>query len=440
LAAPLRVQRAISRLWGKGFASEDEAFRSPAFWQLAHECHTAYGAPARFSEQPDDADDVTGEPGCLQWHKSKLRTAFRNLGAPWYGAAIPDASTVSEKIHFGYEGGVCTRVYLVPLDRAPKNLPRTDFGPCRIGRFSEAELADLVNAAALRRHQRHPFDLGKFSQFSWLVVQETVQLEPAAKRDWITRLLEEPSIGFGLVDVYRRRFPTVVERALMTLLLHPWEDCARCASFDTWKPFDLPWYYPVNSDPFEVPRVVPDFASLSWEPYLTPNGDVIEHDQPARRDFEKIVFDDFEAKCRHAWTSLQTVCPLDQTSSCAFNRLIEHFLLRAYWEDGIDELVMQMTAVDAAIGKQEQGSTKAIARRLRKLLDDEDAKAEFEKLYNLRCGYIHGRGEKSAIRASDLVAARRLARRAAESVLSYAKDNPSATRCQMLDELEGAKP
>jgi hypothetical protein len=94
-----------------------------------------------------------------------------------------------------------------------------------------------------------------------LLVNESVDIQPAAQRDIRTRIWSATD-GFGLVDVYRRRFPTIVERALMTLLLHPWEDCARSASFDTWKPFDVPWIYAANNDPFEAPRPVPDFASL----------------------------------------------------------------------------------------------------------------------------------------------------------------------------------
>ena len=178
---------------------------------------------------------------------------------------------------------------------------------------------------------------------------------------------------------------------------------------------------------------------------MTPKGDVIEHDQTAGREFEGIVFDDCETKCRQTWTSMQVVRPLDQTFSSAFNPLIEHFLLRGCWEDGIDELIMHMTAVDAAIGSRHykrvttyRSMIDAIPSRLKRLLKDEAAAEEFGRLYDVRSVYIHGRDQDGTILTSDLISARKLARRAAEGVLQYARNNPDATRDQMLDVLDGA--
>jgi hypothetical protein len=173
---------------------------------------------------------------------------------------------------------------------------------------------------------------------------------------------------------------------------------------------------------------------------LTPEGEVIEHDQPDSREFEEIVFDNYEEECRRTWTSLQMVCPLEQICCPTFNPLIEHFLLRSCREEGIDQLIMHMTAIDAALGKQQKGATEAIRKRLKRLLNDEGASQEFKRLYDLRCAYIHGRGEDRPIPVSDLVSARRLARRTADAVLCYAGAHSGATRDQMLDELDGAKP
>jgi hypothetical protein len=452
LAAPLRVQRAVARLWATNFRNENWALRSAPSSDLARECHAAYGAPKWCARSSSDGERKPENPGCVGWHLEKLKIAFRNVGAPWYGGAGPDALTISEIIHFGYEGGRSTRTYVVPLDRAPENLPRAEFGPCRIERLSEAELADILQTAALERHCRGHVDIGKFSQFKWLLVNESVDIQPAAQRDIRTRIWSTTLDGFGLVDVYRRCFPPIVERALMTLLLHPWEDRALYASFDTWKPFDVPWIYAANSDPFEAPRPVPDFTSLSWRPYATPEGDIIEHDQPDSREFEEIVFDNYETECRTTWTTLEMVCPLEQICCPAFNPLIEHFLLRAWREEGIDQLIMHMTAIDAAIGNRELnknrpkekkyvGLTKALGARMCALLSDPNAGSQFDTLYDRRSEYIHGRlGAEGEIKIEDLNSARRMARRVARGVLEYAVNHPDRSRDDMLADLDGRAP
>ena len=72
-------------------------------------------------------------------------------------------------------------------------------------------------------------------------------------------------------------------------------------------------------------------------------------------------------------------CVRWSTFSPAFNPLIEHFLLRAWREEGIDQLIMHMTAIDAAIGNREfnknwpkkkkyDGLTKALGTRMCALL------------------------------------------------------------------------
>jgi hypothetical protein len=204
--------------------------------------------------------------------------------------------------------------------------------------------------------------------------------------------------------------------------------------------FIVPWAYTLNNDPFESPRSAPDFTSLSWEPFLTPDGSIVECDHPESTIFNKTSFKNFEEKSIETWDLRERVCSPHLASLSAFNPLIDHFLLRAHWQEGIDELISYMTTIDAAIGKQQKGMTKAIGKRLKRLLNDEGASQEFERLYDLRSAYIHGRGEDRSIPTSDLIAARRLARRTAEAVLSYAGMNPGTPRDRMLDELDGAMP
>jgi hypothetical protein len=447
LPAPLRVQSAIVRLWTKSFASEEEAFGSREFSELARQCHAVYRAP----DWPDPGrKHGAREPGdakYVEWHKQKLQTAFRNVGAPWYDGTFPDPQRVSEIIDFAYKGGMSTRIFLAPLDRAPSSFPKAKFGPCRIGRFAKEELADIVKPAVFDRNKHDQFDVARFSQFSWLVVEESVSLPQAAERDSFTKFLNTEVGAHSKVAVHSRAFSAIVEHVLSALILHPWEDFVRSA--EIWRPFVIPWIYPVKGDPFETPPPAPDVDSLSWElgSYQTTEGR-IEFDRPTTSIVKNGAFEDLEARLSQTWIALEEVCPLGHTGSTALNPFIEHFLLRAYLERGIDELIMHMTAIDAAIGnckfnknrpkkKKYDGMTKALSARMCALLCDPSVGPQFCALYDRRSEYIHGRlGAEGEIKIEDLNSARRLARPVARAVLEYAVNHPDRSRDDMLADLD----
>jgi hypothetical protein len=412
LPAPAPVQSAAARLWARSLTREDEAFASFEFSQLARECHATYGAPD-WGLRGSHGERKSESSSYLEWHEQNLRTIFRNVGAPWYGGTNPSAQGISETIDFAYRGGACRRVYLAPLDQAPAHLPRAEFGPCRMGRFSEDELAHIIKSVALNRHGHDRLDVASLSQFSWLSIDEQIILQPAAERDILFQLLNTKLDTDSKVIMRHRTFPAIVERVLFVLMLHPWEDFVR--SSENWRPFHMPWVHPVNSDPLEPATPPQDAESLSWQldAYPTPDGDLIELDRPVTRRMKNEAFDDFQAKLSQTWRALQLVYPLVQPSSSPFNRLVEHFLLRGYLEKGIDELIMHMTGVDAAVGSRHyrkvtkyKSMTDAIAGRLKRLLQDEAAATEFERLYDVRSAYIHGRDQDGAILTSDLISAR----------------------------------
>jgi len=68
-------------------------------------------------------------------------------------------------------------VYLCPLDLAD-DLPAMGFGPNRTRRFTTVQLQAVVNSARLKRiNSNWAFQAGRFSEFEWLVVEETQALD-----------------------------------------------------------------------------------------------------------------------------------------------------------------------------------------------------------------------------------------------------------------------
>jgi hypothetical protein len=115
----------------------------------------------------------------------------------------------------------CRRRHLVPSDLAGE-LPELTFGPIRLGKFSEPELRELLNATCLERMFPHlpPVATKHFSWFRWLVVEEELPLDPRPAARASPSLFNMVfNRDFGQIEPYKGRFPPAVENALFALLL-----------------------------------------------------------------------------------------------------------------------------------------------------------------------------------------------------------------------------
>jgi hypothetical protein len=104
---------------------------------------------------------------------------------------------------------------------------------------------------------------------------------------------------------------------------------------------------------------------------------------------------------------------------------VQHFLVRAFATDGIDEFLAHITAIEAALGlpvdhvaakrprqsrSKNPGATARVAARLSTLLDDPGAGARYGALFDERSSFLHGRA-MTDIPNEVRLDARRLARR-----------------------------
>ncbi len=93
-------------------------------------------------------------------------------------------------------------------------------GPVRLGKFSEPELRELVNATCLERmFPDVPFDARRLSMFQWLVVEEEIALDPRPAARALAPLFEPMDRNFGQIEPHKGRFPLAVENVLFALLL-----------------------------------------------------------------------------------------------------------------------------------------------------------------------------------------------------------------------------
>ncbi|MGG2522386.1 hypothetical protein ACQYYZ_19475 [Pseudomonas aeruginosa] len=133
------------------------------------------------------------------------------------------------------------------------------------------------------------------------------------------------------------------------------------------------------------------------------------------------------------WAQLQTTPALE---SELFSTPVEHFLVRAFLSDGIDEVMAHLIVVEAAFGTEsdhkakqrlptdshKEGATRRVAARLSAAIERPEAAKEYLDLYDMRCTYVHGRPEGRIISTKQRVLARRLAREAANALVGLAQD------------------
>jgi hypothetical protein len=192
--------------------------------------------------------------------------------------------------------------------------------------------------------------------------------------------------------------------------------------------------YTVKHHIFAAPQAAPDPDTLTWTTQFTQEGEDFE--VPGVIDFDTSTLLDLEATLREHWDRLLCLDTPKWDGTDAFNPLIERFFLRAFGEEDLDQLLWHVTTIDAAVGKQERSSTKAIERRVAKLLSDSAIGKRFTTFYDIRSGYVHGRQlQDPNLWQRDLAGARRLARHVAYETLKLASDNRAWTRDDVLKHL-----
>lgn len=362
--------------------------------------------------------------------RTEIRNVFRYVGAPWFEGICPSVDAATAALERAYQQTEQQITHLVPLDIAD-DLPRSSFGPFEIRQFSRAEFSDVVGLARLKRYGAHTVpDVAKLSQFTWLIYRETrARHKPWRSKTFLSEIhLDE----VGRVRQLRRRFSPELELGLFVLTLAPWEEIA-ANTYWTWQPFRFPWVYAISDDPFREPSRSPDPASLTWEDRYDPSTEDV-YEAPLRNTLEDVNKLRLQTTLPQFWQKAAPILTKALIEEGCFNPLVEHYFLRAFEEEGLDQLLWHTASVDAAVGKKEgSGSTERLFGRLQKLTGDHALTGKFQELYDRRSEYIHGRKVKDKnLWQVDLATARKVARLVVTGVLELAHDHPTWSRDELL--------
>lgn len=430
---PSELTSATEALWRSGERMMDNIYAAPAFVNLRETCRRLYP-----SAGSTDAVNIALS------HAVHALGFRRSDNAPAQLAVSAEVAAI--RIHRAFRQKQASLMHLCPLDLAD-DIPNTRFGPNTVRTYTAEELDDLLDPDELsRKNAEWRFDSQRFCRFSWLVVEETKTLSSNSGSRAFPELCLDFHEDFGSIDPHEKRFPVAVEDALFALLTVPWENVTQYCQLD-WRPFRIPWVYTLSDDLFTRRSVPADADTLSWEPdfYENDDGDTVEVERPRRWPLTDAPISQTAYLDDKAWSELSKA-----RLSALFAGPVEHFLIRAFASDGIDEFLAHITVIEAALGMPDdhdprrrfkipeqprQGATARVAWRLAALLNDPLAGERYSTLFKERSYFLHGQA-MTIISSQMRLDARRLAHRCVCALMGAATSaSPPENKDAFLNEL-----
>lgn len=408
------MRAVLEPLWALKPPGPDKLYQDPAFLALKAHCEAIYPSAA---------------PGLGS--AFALADALRALGLPCAVKLLAvggpgDLGVAAVRLVEALEATTITRRYLCPLDWAD-TLPELTFGQATVRSPSAAELAQLFDAQRLTRlFPAQELEIGRLAQFHWIIVEETVPIKDGlAERAFPMFGMMQKDLGE--IEVHAGEHGPALTDALFGLLLAPWEDWHSSGS-GNWRAFKIPWVHVETGDLFVRPKEVPSADLLSWQPAeRVKDGELLEVEVPLYVS----LWDEAEAALPQLdqswWARLETA-----SGTALFSTPIKHFLVRAFFSDGMDEIMAHMTTIEAALGMHEDFTgplpagikkmavNKRLAKRIERLLGDAQLANDYRALFELRSKYVHGRAILGKVPSADRAKARRLARKVVTALIDAA--------------------
>ena len=432
-SAPESIRAAVKNLWGLSALPEERVLRAPAFRLLEDTCQSVYVDLEDSRLEPPPAIKVT-----LSVLGQALRNFFRWNGAPWFADSAPDHEKTAATLHRAFLRQSVLRTYLVPLDRlsledrtsgSTQEVTSVRFGPNQIVRLGRGELDRRVPVDALARFgARYTFPTTDLNGFCWLTTCRTEPAGSIEKRTWLD-LLNTSLADLDTVRLFRSTFPTPVEDALFVLLLVLLKDPQEVP----WQPFRVPWTFSFTDDLFSDAVTPPDPSALSREIVGDERGQFEVPDESETLEFGIRQHEALQER----WKDLETVLARVDTDDANFHPLTKHFFVKALSEHGVDEVISNVSCLEATLQLKCERNRKALTKRYKRLLANDEADDWLTAPYQLRNHYLHSLADPHGrLTWTDLARARWTVAMGVKKYLDFAIQRPKLNREQLLKELK----
>ena len=300
--------------------------------------------------------------------------------------------------------------YLAPVEFVcfPKSeLKFSEFG---IRRLDRNELDAIVGNDVNRVFYPYAIVDTHALQEYWFIVVTTRQKAPRLGK------LNIDLSSLSRVSPEYTRFPRAVEDVLARLILFDWvvEPPDDDLSYDSQFGFNVPFVVRVDDNALRSPRSAPDCSTLATTPQIDlRTGD--EYESPIfffNLNMSHVVA--FEKCIERADECLRHL--LTDDTHWPFLKVAIGNLTKAFFADGLEQLLWHVTALETLLGERKQGVATSLAGRIAALLgptqnEKKELRKQFGKLYDLRCALVHGSEFKEDIQRKQLFEARMMARR-----------------------------
>ncbi len=278
-----------------------------------------------------------------------------------------------------------------------------DFREFGIRTFTASELERIVsNRNNSIFYPEATLDLNRLQEY-WFIT--CVDRKRAEKTEMDYHIPAEPG---ATVRVQFSQISEIFRRPVRALVLYDWatdsframdsEELARgknsLANHKTegWQGFRLPVAFEISDNLLQPPKRSPDLSMLKTEFVRGDEGDVeIPFREVNLSPGETESFKKFVCRWHEILSGLKT-----KENGWQFFELALDYLTKAFFTEGIEQLLWHMIVIEALIGEKQPGLTERLASRLSNILKEtnekpEDLKKCFKKLYDLRCDLVHGK-------------------------------------------------
>jgi hypothetical protein len=222
------------------------------------------------------------------------------------------------------------------------------------------------------------------------------------------------------VEPQRYIFNESVDYVLALLVLYPWElrkvetdtppvdeGNNSCRFLNEWTGFSCPTILQEPEDLFRKPVELSD----DKPPALNPG--IVETETLDYYINNHVMIGDEIDSLKNFLSSAETKVRNFEKykEKWQFIHIAHKMLLKAFFSNGIDQLIWHITAIEAMVGQKADGNlTSTVARRISAITGKKEYYDIFKRLYETRCNFIHGNIMPKKVYISDLYSARLLAR------------------------------
>lgn len=344
----------------------------------------------------------------LSFWKQPLRNFLRRSGYYLQLANREEQQTnvTLQKLLAAFDNQDENITYLAPMELISLQTEEISCSTFKIQRFSQSELDNLLDTRLNEvLYPASVYDTEFLANYWFLVVKD--RRKPTQLFD----VLNMPWPSFGEVNLKYAPYPSL-EKALRRLVFYDWRpDTSKGrdiqpSDWSGWEGFKLPFVITLSDNCLKSPMRAPRIYPYTNE-YLGKLPEIGNH--LGKTETENLA---------------QTISNVDRLllafetaeGNWPFVSRSLSFFTKAFFTEGLEQLLWHIASLEALIGEEREGVTKRLGTRVGMILGEsqkkrKELKKRFDEVYEVRSALVHGAEFKKQTMEGHLMQARDFARR-----------------------------